>query len=849
MLKATRLISALSLILFTTFTFAAQSPRSSAPVTFPLSFEANHGQTAPQVRYLARSREGTLFFTDAGVTVAVPTLGSFRMLFDGTNASPQISAQQLMSARSNYLDPDHGRSIPGVENFAALQYSQLYPGIDLRFYGNDRHLEHEFQLAPGADVSRISLRLEGTDALSIASDGEAQLTLGHTVLRESAPIAWQTINNHRIPVAAKWALLSRDHLGITLGSYDRTQPVTIDPVLAYSTHLGGHTAEDLSLGTTFPADTTILQIVLDTAKNIYVSGTTGATDYPTTAGAFDRTFNTFATFHDDTLSQSGFISKFDPTGHRLIYSTFLRNVVPLLAVDSAGHAYAAKGEDDNFGGPTDGSDVGIAVDKLSVDGSQVLFTTRFGATAATATCFAPGNSDASGLAVDNVGHVWVAGRTDNPCWPVSATALEKTNPNANEAGFVFKLDTTKAPASSMVYSTLFGVAANADIWQLTVDSSGNAYVAGDAAPTLTHGHAFGTPTADRDGRAGFVAKINATGSALVFSTLIHGQNPGFFSRPAVALDSSRNVYVAGITSSTAFPTTAGAFQTTVKGNATCTQFEQNTPCPDAFVMKINSAGSAQIFSTLIGGTQLETQPSLRVNSAGMAFIAGSTQSPDFPTTANAFKRTYPTGAGQQAFVTAFNADGKSLYYSTLLGGSKSTGADSLFVDPAWNAWVVGNTQDTDFPVTSDSFMPALNGNSDGFISKIVIASDLSLTATATAAAVSRNTIDTFLETVTNKGPDFAQSVVLSNPIPAGFSFQGITFSTFSSCTFPAIGATSGTISCTKVQLNSGANAQLHFKLKAIAASGSNLVDKASTTSHMQDLNKANNTASVTVHVK
>jgi uncharacterized repeat protein (TIGR01451 family) len=851
---ARRVICAFSLALCASFAIAA-SPTTvmSPPVTFPLAFEPNHGQTSAQVHYVARSREGTLFFTNDGVTIAIPHRGSFRMLFDGAQASSSISGERLLVSHSNYLDPEHGKAISGIENFGAIRYSQIYAGVDVRFYGIERHLEHEFQLAPGADVSKIAFKLEGIDRVRIAATGCANLSFGGTTLQESAPVAWQTINGQRVPVKVKWHLQAQNRLGFVLGAYDHTKAMTIDPVLAYSTHLGGHTAEDFSTETTSPADTIIEAIVLDPAKNIYVSGFTTAIDYPTTPGAFSRVPNQFTVFHEDTDSESGFVSKFDPSGHTLFYSTYLHNDVPLIAVDSTGHVYDAKGGQDNFAGPTDGFDTGMIVDKLSADGSKLLYSFTFGATApnAPASCLNSFQGTIpAGIAADNAGHVWVSGRTDDNCLPTSSTAFEKTMPAGNTGAFVAKFDTSKTGAASIVYNTYLGGNASANIWRMTVDSTGNAYVVGNSTSSFPHGHTFGTATAADGGSVGFVTKLNATGSALVFSTIVHGMSSGFSSPPSVAIDASRNVYVAGETNSTGFPTTTGAFRRTLN-ITTCLDQSSNTtvPCNDGFVTKLNSTGSTLIFSTLLGGSSNDRIAGIQVNNANMPFVTGATSSANFPTTSNGFKRTYPSGATQQAFVTAFNADGKSLYYSTLLGGSKNTFADTIFVDPAWNAWVGGNTSDVDYPVTADAFTPALNGNSDGFIGKVVIASDLSLSATATASAVSRNTIDTFLETVTNKGPDFAQNVVLSNPIPAGFSFQGITFSTASSCKAPAIGAATGSIVCTKSQLNSAASMQLHFKLKVIAASGSNLVDKATVTSHMQDLNKANNSASVTVHVK
>src|SRR5580765_919801 len=316
MLKALRPFSPLFLFLtsFISFTSQAQPP---AQVNMPLTFEANRGQTDSQVKYLARSREGTLFFTSQGVIVAVPRVGSFQLLFHNTSTAPGITAERQLLARTNYLNEDPKKSITGVENYASVRYTEVYSGIDVRFYGQDQHLEHDFVLAPRADPKRIVLSVVGIDHLAVTQSGDAELTLGISRLRESAPRAWQVVNGQRRTVAAKWRLLGQNRLGISLGNYDRSRPVTVDPVLVYSTHFGGTTGKNITQETTFAADTAIVAVVLDPKGNIYVAGGTSAVDFPTTAGAFNRTPNQLSTFHDDTLTASGFVSKFDPTGRIL----------------------------------------------------------------------------------------------------------------------------------------------------------------------------------------------------------------------------------------------------------------------------------------------------------------------------------------------------------------------------------------------------------------------------------------------------------------------------------------------------------------------------------------------------
>ncbi|HYX54033.1 MAG TPA: SBBP repeat-containing protein [Candidatus Limnocylindrales bacterium] len=843
-MSSARILPALTLFLAACFGFAVAQQQKTAPVTFPLAFEVNRGQTAPQVHYLARSREGMLFFTEDGVTVSVPQTGVVRMVFENS-LTPLISGEDKLIARSNYLSREPGKSISNVENFNAVRYSKLYPGIDVRFYGRERHLEHDFILSPGADANRISLRLDGIGRARLLADGSVELMLGQRKLYESQPIAWQNVKGKKVAVAADWKIVGENRLGVTLGSYDHNLPVTIDPVLAYSTHLGGTTGEDLDLQTTFPADTSIRHIGLDSSRNVYVGGSTSATDFPTTAGAFDRTPNSQGIFHSDSTTQSGFVSKFDKTGRILIYSTFIRDFVDAMAVEPSGHVYTSEAQFDEDPGPNFGSDEGFWLDKISLDGSHLLFSRLFAQTTSSASnCQAFSSSFPSGLAVDNSGHAWVVGNTANPCLPASSGAFQKTMPNTNSTGFVVKFNTNVAPSSSVVFSTYLG-GNNLDGAQaVTIDSSGNAYVAGTTqSSNFPHTAAFGTDTST----AVFVTKLNATGSGLIFSTLLRGGGSGqgiFNGAGGIAVDASHNVYVGGITTSTTFPTTSGAFDRTF-GGGTCNTFGSG-PCLDSFVSKISSGGGTLIYSTYLGGSGSDGISGLAINSAGMAFVTGSTTSTDFPTTPNAFKRTLPAGA-TNAFVTALQPNGSSLYYSTLLGGSHNTAAGAIAVDPAFNAWVGGNTSDADYPVTADAFQPGLKGNSDGFIAKVVIAADLKVTLSSNVSSVAHNGNVILLGNVANLGPDGSDNVVFTEPLAAGYQFQGVSTNA-TSCSKPAAGATSGTITCIKTRLENGQTFFVNVFVKAIAASGHNITSTAKVSAKTQDLKTTNNTATRTVHV-
>jgi uncharacterized repeat protein (TIGR01451 family) len=851
MLKPLRHIFAVYLFASALPGFAAAAADSQPPVSFPLTFEANRGQTAPQVQYLARSREGLIFFTQNGLTVAVPHAGAFRMLFENA-AAPQITPEQELVTRTNYLGRGGDQPIANVENYGAIRYSGLYPGIDVRFYGQSRHVEHDFVLAPGADPKQIVLRFEGIDHLALTKEGDAGFSLGELRLVETVPVASQTVNGAKKMVAAHWKLLGENELGIELGAYDRNLTVMIDPVLVYSTHLGGNAGEDPDLGSTFPADTAITHIGLDSSRNVYVAGFTSATDYPTTAGAFDRSSNLVCSFHSDCTSESGFVSKFDPTGRILIYSTFMRVSIDAMAVDSSGHVYTAEAQFDEDPGPAFGFDEGIHLDKLSQDGSHLLFTTIFAQTTSNApSCQLNGaSSSAGGLAVDNSGHAWLVGNTSNPCLPATPGAFQTTLPNTgNGTGFVAKFDTNKSPSTALVYATYLGGSSGlgTNAQAVTVDSTGDAYVAGSTdGNSFPHSHGFGSGQ-----NAVFVAKLNAAGSGLVFGSLLHGGGNFFRGLGGIAIDSSHNVYVAGNQATSTFPTTTGAFRRTITGT-NCTDFNSNpAPCDDAFITKLSASGGTLLYSTLLGGSGTDSITGLGLNNAGMAFVTGITNSTDFPTTANAFKKSLagsPAGASN-AFVTAMQPDGKSLYYSTLLGGSSSTQGGAIAIDPAWNAWVGGNTGDTDFPVTPDAFQPGMKGESDAFLAKVVIAADLKLAMTQSATLVSKGTIVGFTATVSNLGPDGSDAVVLTDAIPAGFSFSSISNSTASSCSVPAAGATSGSVICHKTRLEKGQSFGVKINLKAIAASGSHITNKVTVSARTQDLNKSNNAAQGTVAVK
>lgn len=695
--------SSLSIFLFfiSFFSMAFSQKTASAPAGLPLAFEPNRGQTAPEVMYLARSREGTVFLTRDGLTVSVAGHGSFRMRFENSSTAAKSAPEELLHSRSNYLDGR--RQISGIENYGAVRYRDIYPGTDVRFYGREQHLEHDFVLTSGADPETVILGLEGIDHLQIGANGNVEFKVGALNLGESSPVAWQIIHGKRVPVEVTWRLLGKNRLGFSVEAYDRTHELTIDPVLAFSTHLGGATAQVENDNNIFTDQgrTVVDALALDGAGNIYVAGFTSAVDFPLTAGSYDHTPKfPFFGGHDPNISSGmGFISKFDKTGQTLIYSTYLGDVgIKFIAVDAAGQVYTLS---DNQGDLTGGQ--GVVVNKLNTDGSGLLYSFTFGEGPDTCLGTAGGNASASGIAVDDAGDAWIAGSTPNLCLPTTAGAFQTTAPNKLQSGFVTKLDTSKTGAASIVYCTYLGGSFSDSLNALAVDSAGNAYLTGSTSSgDFPHSAVLGTDTSALT----FVSKLSADGSRLILSTLLQG---GFGSK--IALDSSSDVYVSGVTDSTAFPTTANALRKTPTGEC---DFTPPGPCWDVFVTKLNPNGDALIYSTLLGGSNSDFVSGLRINATGTAFVTGTTNSTDFPATPDAFRKNPALITG---YMTVLAADGGSIFYSTLLSGWTV----GITLDSIGNPYLAGGTIDWAMTVTQDAFQGGIKGAQDGFLMKIDMA--------------------------------------------------------------------------------------------------------------------------------
>lgn len=708
--KSTHTVITFATILAVQGALAANiTPATKAAVadyTRPISFEPNRGQTDKQVDFLARGAGYGLFLSRGKAVMAFKNV-AVRMSPVGANASPNAEALDPQSSQSNYFIgnvPENWHT--NIANYAKVRYRNVYSGIDLIYYGNQRQLEYDFVVAPGGDPNTIALQFDGAAKPVLELSGDLVMHTAAGELRWHKPIAYQEVNGNRQLVACDYVRKSR-RLGFKLAAYDRAKPLIIDPVLEYSTYLGGSGAvQDESHEGGGDAGN---GIAVDAHGSAYVVGTTVSADFPT-KNAFQKKLGS-------VCCSNAFVTKFDTTG-KLVYSTYLGGsgfVGPDatfegdlglgIAVDAHGNAYvtglsgsenfplknAFQNQNFNSGGGCLPCWTGF-VTKLDAAGNALIFSTYLGGHGLF-------NGDGgNSVAVDASDNVYVTGFTDSPDFPTK-DAFQGTLeggigiPNA----FVTKFD---AGGKALVYSTYLG--GNNGRNAIAVDRKGNAYIAGStSSPDLPTKNAFQTAPAD-----GFVTKFNAAGTALAYSTYFPA------GLAAIAVDRHQNVYITG-TAGPGLPT-KNAFQKTSK----------SLRYGNAFVTKIAASGNALVYSTYLGGSA-ENPPGdggtgIAVDAHGNAFITGFTTSTDFPTK-NAIQTAFRGGFDPNAFVAEIDAAGCALVYSTYLGGSGPIGdsGSGIAVDKHGNAYVVGTTSSTDFP-TKDAFQPMLGriGVQNAFVTKI-----------------------------------------------------------------------------------------------------------------------------------
>jgi hypothetical protein len=686
----------------------------------PIHFEPNVGQTDERVKYVARGNGYSLFLTSSEAVLSlvkkgkgsVPERGAaVKLRFEGANESPAISPVEDAAGRSNYLigsDTTGWRT--DVPNYNKVKYSEIYPGVDLVFYGNNQELEYDFVVGPGIDTDQIGLRFDGIEKTTIdKKSGDLLLDTGAGVLRQHAPIVYQQINGERQLVASRYKL-DEGRVTFALGEYDRTKELVIDPILSYGSYLGGN-AFDEGRG-----------ITVDAQGNAYIVGTAASLNFPTTAGVIKPQLL------PSTNNQNwydAFVTKMNPTGTALVWSTYYggRNgseVGTDVALDASGNVLIAGTTMANdlptvnaYQATFGGTDDAFAA-KLNPTGTAILFSTYLGGN----------NTDSGGrIAVNQAtGTAVFAGYTSSGNFPTTPGAYKpqlcnNTPGSCNgifySGSYIVKL----TAAGGVVYSTLFDAA----IGDVTLDASDNATFGGTASINRPTTPGAFQPVSS-GGIDGYIGKINPSGNALVFATYLGG---GLQSDriTGIKLDADQNIYVTGRTENAGFPTTAGAYDVTFNGGE------------DGIVTKLNPAGSALVFSTFFGAQGKDQPFAIGLGTANDVFITGETLSgAGFPL------RNSLNGTLGNIFLSRINAAGSSLIYSTYLG---TGGGYDIAVDHLDNAYVTGHT--TNILVTPTAFQTIRNNNpwntsdKDGYVVKVAPTDENAATYSISGIVVNENT--------------------------------------------------------------------------------------------------------------
>ena len=596
----------------------------------------------------------------------------------GLTKKVKVKALDLQQCRVNYFigkDPKKWRT--NIPTYAGVLYQDAYAGIDLKFYGHGRMLEYDVVVRPGADPGQVRFAYEGVKELRLTAGGDLALVLpdGGELLQRK-PYVYQEIAGQRVPREARFRVAqgqARLICGFQVAAYDPARPLIIDPVLAYSTYLGGSRSDEPRA------------IAVDAAGAAYVCGTTWSTDFPTHQAVQETKGG----------NNDAFVTKLVPGGNSLVYSTYLGGefyeYAMGIAVDAAGAAYV--------GGSTGSSDFPTyQAWQETYAGSEDAFVTKLapgGDALAYSTYLGGSDADAAwGLALDATGAAYVSGYTWSTDFP-TYLAWQETYAGDCDV-FVTKL---VPGGSGLAYSTYLGGSGSDYARGIALDADGAAYVCGYTWSTnfptyLAWQGTFGGGDTDA-----FVTKLVPGGSALAYSTYLGGGNTE--EAYDIAVDASGAAYVCGYTQSTNFPTYL-AWQGTYAGGM------------DAFVTKFAPGGGSLAYSTYLGGSSEERAFDIAVDATGAAFVSGYTFSTNFPT----YLAYQGTLAGTtDAFVTKFAPGGGSLAYSTYLGGSVGEAA-YVALDAEGAAYVSGYTTSTNFP-TYLPWQGTYAGFTDTFVAKLI----------------------------------------------------------------------------------------------------------------------------------
>ncbi|MCS6885345.1 MAG: SBBP repeat-containing protein [Acidobacteriota bacterium] len=710
----------------------------------PILFEANHGQASKGVLFTARSKGYIIDLLEDSAVLKTHTATIRLDYIAKKKAEVQVPKQR---SYVNYFIGNFAAS--DIPTYDSITYKGIYDGIDLVYHTRQGVLEYDFRIAAGVDPSVIALKFNGVCSIRIDQTGALVINTGDGDIIQPAPYAYQEAAGQKKPVDCSYTIKD-DIVGFKLGAYDASLPLVIDPELRYATYLGGERS-DIATG-----------VAVDTAGNVYVVGYTNSLRFPTRNQLQQA----------DSGAGDAFLSRFDAEG-RLAYSTYigggLLDQALGVAIASDGSIYIVgltqsldfptrNALQNNYSGRTD-----AFLTKISADGRSISFSTYLGGT---------GEEEATAVAIDTKGDVYVAGSTNSIEFPVSSNAFQK-EPRGFRDIFVAKFTSS----GSRSYATYIGGFANDLATAIKVDSLGRAYVVGntlsDNYPTVKAFQSSraggGSPRTD-----GVISIVSAGGNSLDYSTFFGGEEEDLIRD--IALDTQGNFYIVGTTRSVDLRV-VNAFQPTNKGGSFGAGLFLGPY--DAFLSKFSPDGSRLLISTYLGGSEYDDITGISLDPAGNIYLCGVTSSEDFPLS-RAFQRGNASRGEQRAdtFVAKFNPTIKILLYSTYYGGSRNDVALRIATERSGNAYVVGVSASTDFPVVrafQSNFAGGEAGASSGdaFLIRIDNTAGYSLTSDVSSITLKRRQSgkvkisvirdEDYLNPVTITAPDLSKQSITVSP--------------------------------------------------------------------------------------
>jgi hypothetical protein len=671
-----------------------------------IPFIKNEGQVDKEVAFYAKTFGGGVFVTKKGELVYALSQGGKDSKKAVALKERLLSAQvkrvvgeEPSTTKVNYfIQRDRSRWRKNIATYEGVSLGEVYQGITLGLRATGDNVEKIFRIKPGADQGLIRIKLEGARTLKIGKKGEliAETQLGE--VRFSKPLGYQGREETKEYVKISYVKLSKNEYGFRAGKYDKKKELVIDPLLA-STFIEGSGYDYISA------------LAMDSAGNVYVAGNTPHPGYPTTPGAYDTSY-----IGEYIIP---FISKLNSKLTALLASTFIGgssdDIANALAIDSSGNVYVA-GITNSSDYPTtpgaydtsyNGSGKGF-ISKLNSNLTTLLASTFIGGSGNYSAPVQAIDESVSALAIDSAGNVYVAGSTGSSDYPTTPGAYDTSYDDEYNNEYDQYPDAViskfNSSLTTLLASTFIGGSYGDYAYALAIDSSGNVYVAG----ITSSGDYPTTPGAyDRSDHGAFISKLNSNLTTLLASTRIGGSLSDY--AYALAIDSSGNVYVRGYTHSPDYPTTPGAYNTSYNGSG------------KGFISKLNSNLMTLLASTYIGGSGADYPPyALAIDASGNVYVTGDTKSSDYPTTPGAYDTSY--NGGGDGFISKFNSNLTTLLTSTFIGGSGGDHISALAIDTSGNVCVAGYTQSSDYPTTPGAYdtngRQFFTNNSQLFISKI-----------------------------------------------------------------------------------------------------------------------------------